>query len=186
MDFETKPTGAGHTYVIDMLAAWRGVHKHHPTRPKASGIVDSDANSEKIQFNDGDGNVKSAKCFCYRKPPSLIPILRAGFKIPTTLETLYQPDRWESAYRSGHLVLRDKNKTLPEEIKRQLLNEEVRLADVIQDEWELYALYDFDYQQKVPTARTVLNLPEGQARVALENFRITLGESLHYLGLIDD
>lgn len=186
VDFETKTMGAGHKYVIDMLAAWRGVHKHHPDGPKSAGIVDSDANKEKSEFNAGDGNVKSAKCFCYGKPQSLIPVLRAGFKIPITLEALYQPNIWENANQSGHLVLRDKNKILSDGLKSQLLNEEISLADITEEAWELYALHDFHHEHKVSTAQRIARLPEAEAREQLENFRLTLGESLHYLGLIED
>lgn len=103
VDFETKLQGAGHNYVIDMLNGWRSQHKHHQNGPKAAGILDGDAAKAKSDWNAADGNINSAKAFCYPKPAHAIAALQAGFRLPVTLEVLYSADIWSWAEGRSHL-----------------------------------------------------------------------------------
>lgn len=184
VDIETKPFGAGHSYVIDMLSAWRSVHKHHPGRPKAVGILDDDASKERNEFNRAPDNVRSAKCFCYQIPQHIIPVRQAGFIIPVTLEALYLRTVWDEAREAGRLIPRDRTKIMDLSLQRGILDGDIQLQDVIEPEWEVYALFDFVSDQKVPQANRITNLEDPIATLQLAHVLPTLRAALEYLDLV--
>ena len=182
---ETKRDGAGHTYVIDMLLGWRSQHKHHPERPKAVGVVDSDAAQSKSDFNAQVDNIRSAKCFLYPTPPMLRQVRAAGFQVPATLEVLYPMEIWSQAQRQGHLSLREPLKVYPKGLANSILRGEARAEDSLNDEWALLVTHDFDPHQKIPTAQRLSRVNDDQGRILLANFEPVLRDALAYLGLLN-
>ncbi|MGH6652619.1 MAG: ATP-dependent nuclease [Sphingopyxis sp.] len=182
--FETKRDGAGHKYVIDMLIGWRSQHKHHPGGPKAAGVVDGDAASEKTVFNSQGDNVASAKCFMYQAPAALRPALAAGFRIPATLEALYPRQIWQDALQRGHLEARDPLKAFPKDLSRQILLGQADAAATINPLWAIFVEYDFDATRKIATARRICDGNDHVCRENLANFESVLRDALLYLSVI--
>ena len=96
IDIETQEDG-GHSYVIDMLLAWRSMAKHDQRLQRVAGIVDRDEEAAKAakEWNRVPRNIESAKCFRLPTPPHIRPVLQAGFRVPIVLETLYDREAWE-------------------------------------------------------------------------------------------
>lgn len=182
--FETKRDGAGHTYVIDMLAGWRSQHKHHQERPKAAGIVDGDASENRAAFNGEPSNILSAKCFQYPNPQVIHAALGSGFKIPATLEILYPLQVWTYALNRGHLVARDLVKVFPTSLTRRIIAGEAAPREGLDGDWAIFAEYDFSFERKIPTARRLCQQPDDECRATLANFEQILREVLSYLGVI--
>ncbi len=180
--FETKRSGGGHKYVIDMLLGWRAHHKHHAHNPKAVGIVDSDASLEKIDFNSQPDNIKSAKCFLFPAPASLRGALTAGFRVPITLEALYPANIWQNASRRGKLALRDQTKVCPPHLINNIIAGRITLEESLNAEWAIFVLNEFISQEKIPTANWICRMDDDACRANLLNFRPILQEALLFLG----
>ncbi|MBY5401046.1 ATP-dependent nuclease [Rhizobium leguminosarum] len=182
VSFATKRHGAGHSYVIDMLSGWRAHHKHHPDRPKAVGILDRDAVGERDEFNKQPDNTKSAKCFCFPNPALLHEPLRRGFKIPVTLESLYPEPIWRDSLARGHLEKRDPVKTYPPQVTAQIIFEEIKAGEVLQEPWDIFVSYQFENDHKVSTARRICAKPDAECSAVLTGFKSTLVDALRFLG----
>jgi len=182
--FETKHDGAGHHYVIDMLMGWRSQHKHHPDRPKAVGIVDSDANAEKKAFNDEPDNIRSAKCFSYPKPALLHGALNAGFRVPVTLEVLYPHAVWVDALAKGYLTPRDRLKVYPTALINAILSGAAQPGDGLEEAWAIFVSYDFRSDVKIAAAQELARQGDAVCAETLANFRPILTQALTFLGVI--
>lgn len=182
--FETKESGAGHSYVIDMLVGWRSHHKHHPELPKSAGIVDSDARNLKNDFNRQPDNTKSAKCFCYPHPQEFNILLHRGFNVPITLECLYPKEVWIEALRRGDLKERDTSEVYPKTLINQILKGEVNSSDHIDKEWEIYVNHDFSNHAKIQTARRICRKDDAECYELLKHYRGIISSILEYLELV--
>ena len=184
VQFVTKREGGGHNYVIDLLVGWRSQHKHHPDRPKAAGIVDSDADEARKAFNNAPANTQSAKCFVYPKPEILRNAHRARFKIPATLETLYPLELWRNARARGALQARDLLKVYPTELAQRILAGNAEPREGLNEDWAILAEYDFAPERKIPTARWICQRPENECRILLANYEQVLRDTMDFLGVI--
>ncbi|WP_139372211.1 hypothetical protein [Pseudomonas fluorescens] len=182
---ETKSYGGGHSYVVDMLSAWRHVHKHHADRPKAAGLVDGDADGKdaKNQWNKGKDNCLSAKCFILNPPAFARPIKSSGFLIPIVLETLYPRKIWEDELNGGNLETFDYYGVLHEDKKRELAeNKDVSVDDLIDESWSIYIKYKFAKNRKVPIAKKITTgSNEELIRKNLVLFEVVVNELITYL-----
>lgn len=183
--FETKRTGAGHGYVIDMLNGWRSQHKHHPDRPKAAGIVDGDAGQAKKDFNKLSDNVKSAKCFVYPAPANLRAARAAHFDVHASLETLYPRAIWNNAAQRGRLARRSLVKICHPDLVNRIISGEATLEDELHPDWAYLVTHDFLTEHKIPTADRICRQRDEQCRTTLANFEPLLSETLAFLGLGD-
>lgn len=181
--FETKRTGAGHSYVIDLLIGWRSQHKHHPTRPKAAGIVDGDAGEAQKEFNKLPDNVKSAKCFAYPAPANLRAARAAHFKVYASLETLYPEDVWVEAKRKNHLIRRDLAKVCPPDLINRIILGETKIDEMLDPAWAYLVKEDFASEYKISTAERLCRQTDDQCRVNLANFEPLIKNVLDFLGI---
>jgi len=182
VDFETKLAGGGHGYVIDMLNGWRSYHKHHTDGPKAAGLLDWDAASDRNEWNGAAGNTASAKCFCYPKPEHAIAAIKAGFRLPVTLEILYPAHVWEWAAKAGHLVDRERGRVFPVELVEKVLRGEAGDYQV-DEQYKIYVTKAFDNDNKIKAAKFVAGLSD---KVLIKDFGAIgklLEEVFAYLGL---
>lgn len=177
----TKDSGAGHAYVQDMLSAWRHTHKHNPDRPKSAGVVDADGPGKAVRndWNAGDGNCLSAKCFILPVPTHIRPIKSAGFKIPVVLESLYPREVWQNEYSRGGLVKYDPTKILSESQMKRVLTEAITADDLLQEDWWSLYMHKFLNRRKISLAQELVsrNNPEE----ILAEFRPLINEVVHYL-----
>lgn len=183
IDLVTKTTGAGHSYVIDMLMGWRAYHKHHPTGPRAAGLLDSDAGAERKKWNQHSDNIASAKCFLYPKPPHAIEALSAGFKIAVTLEVLYDIDIWKWAQRKGYLEPRVLADVFPKDMTEKILRGEDPSGVAIDQSYAIYVTNNFCYDKKITVANHVAGLNEDRFKQQFSGLAKELGEIIRYLGL---
>lgn len=183
IDFQTKRSGAGHGYVLDMLVGWRSQHKHHPDRPRAVGILDGDAKTQKNLFNSNSDNIQSAKCFCYPKPKHIIDALSAGFKPPVDLESLYSREIWDWAEANDHLEARQLKDIYPGQLTERILVGTAQPNEGLDDSWSVYVRSKFKSESKIACARYIASLSDEEARVELAHFEPLLGDILTYLGL---
>ncbi|MCC5611721.1 ATP-binding protein, partial [Nostoc sp. CHAB 5834] len=181
--FETKRAGAGHTYVIDMLVGWRSQHKHHPTRPKAVGIVDGDAAQPKDEFNKQPDNVKSAKCFVYPMPHQVRAARAAHFDVYASLETLYPQEVWTVAHTKKHLVRRDPGKVCHPILVNKILLAETTFDEHLDAAWSYLVKDDFNPDHKIVTAQRVCRQPDAECAVTLANFQPLLQQVLQFLDI---
>ncbi|MFC4349899.1 ATP-dependent endonuclease [Kordiimonas lipolytica] len=150
VSIETKSPGGGHSYVIDHLTGWRSVQKHNPGLPKAVGVLDKDqpGASAKKTWNSEPNNTQSCKCFCYDTPTHIIPVLRANWQLPITLETLYPKSIWEYALARHYLEPRKLIEILPDNITEDLINENKTAEDYMDKDWEIFVKYKFKEKGK--------------------------------------
>ncbi len=179
--FDTKPEGAGHSYVLDMLSAWRNRQKHHPEMNKAAGIVDGDANTDKEDFNKIPDNIKSAKCFCYPKARPIKGALAKGFKVVNDLESIYPPEIWEWANVNGWLECRNKLDVYPKTAINDLLDRNPPQEDLIDDGWAVYVECKFKYDKKITCARQIAKKTDDEVKKILVELQPFLKEVLQYL-----
>ncbi|SMF61173.1 ATP-dependent nuclease [Allosphingosinicella indica] len=184
VDIETKREGAGHSYVIDMLNGWRCQHKHHQDGPRAAGILDVDAIKTKNEWNAGVGNTASAKCFCYPKPDHAIAALRAGFRLPVTLEVLYSLDVWQWAEARGMLEDRLLADTYPAVMVEEILKGGAGNVEV-DEAYRMYVTRRFRAGTKVDVANHVARLAEARVRAEFDRLGALLGEVFDYLGVAE-
>lgn len=182
IDFETKAAGAGHSYVIDMLNAWRCHHKHQPDGPRAVGILDGDASAQKNEWNEGKGNVLSAKAFCYEKPAHVIAALRDGFRLPSTLEVMYPLDVWAWAEEEGMLEDRARAQIFPKDLVEQILRGEVSNVE-IDETYRYYVTQQFSTGSKIACAQYVAKLPDQRIISDFSRFGEMLKKVFDYLQL---
>lgn len=185
VDFQTKRSGAGHSYVIDMLVGWRSQHKHHTDRPKAVGIVDGDAEGQKNAFNRTPDNIKSAKCFCYPKPHHILGALQKGFKIPIDLEVLYGMETWNYADSKNHLEARDVLAVYPENSIRQMLTDGTQIDAKLDNAWRIYVLKKFKPDSKILIAKHIVGKNDAHFRTELTCLENLLKDVLNYLGILN-
>jgi len=184
VDVETKPKGAGHNYVKDMMMAWRSQHKHHPERPKAVGIVDSDdvGSCVRREWNRESDNIKSCKCFNYTTPTHIRAALSNGFKLPITLEVLYPKSIWEwSLHQEIYLVDRKLSDVIPSCIREHILREDITIDNILEDEWCIYIKYDYNPLKKKAIARHLISKPDDEVRVVLSAFEGLINDIISYL-----
>ncbi len=182
VDFETKRKGGGHSYVIDMLNGWRCQHKHDQNGPRAAGILDVDAVQLKNEWNAGSGNTASAKCFCYPKPNHAVAALKAGFRLPVTLEVLYSLDVWQWAEARGLLEDRLLADTYPAAMVEEILKGGAANVEV-DEAYRLYVTKQFRTGTKIDVANYVAGLEEALTRSEFERLGTLLGEVFDYLGV---
>lgn len=182
--FETKLSGGGDNYVIDMLSAWRSYHKHHKDKSRAVGILDGDARAKKSEFNSQENVVNSAKCFCYPKPAHILPAHRLGFDIPETLEVLYPVAVWNNATKfGGTLKDRTLGTILRPNLREAVLKGEKKLSDYHKESWWVFASKDFETGSKITTAQNLIKLSDDDAKEHFSEFESLLFDVLGYLGL---
>lgn len=177
----TKISGGGHSYVSDMLTAWRHAHKHHPERPKSAGLVDGDDVGKTVrrEWNSGDGNSNSAKCFELPVPACIRPIKHAGFKIPVVLETLYPQNIWAQEFDSGNLEAYPITKILNESQIERVLGEAIVVGDLYtHDWWGLYMNF-VTAGRKISLAREIAS--DRNARAMLQEFQPLVNDIVDYL-----
>ncbi|MEH7876598.1 AAA family ATPase [Rhizobium laguerreae] len=182
IDFETKRAGAGHSYVIDMLNAWRHQHKHHNEGPRAAGLLDGDAIHEKQSWNQADGNVDSAKAFCYPKPPHAIAALKDGFRLPVSLEILYPETVWEWAESRGMLEDRNRTGTYPAGMVEEILKGNRRDVE-LDGTYARYVTRQFATGTKVECANHVARQSEARILADFAGLGRLLGEVFDYLAV---
>ena len=155
IDVETRDSGGGYQFVIDMLRGWGAEAKHTPGTHKAAGLVDGDnrAKEEAGRWNGTGRNVLYAKCFRLRAPNHIVPALERGFRIPIVLETLYDREAWEWANQRGHLTNRKLSLVLPEQLNNRILDEETTLGENLDPAWEIFVRQEFKQEGKKPMSR---------------------------------
>lgn len=180
---ETKESGAGHNYVLDMLAHWRARHKHHTDDSKALGIVDEDASKGRTQWNQVPGNTSSAKCFVWPRPPQFIGIDRTSFNISLSLEVLYPEDIWKSAYNQDWLEER-----MPTEIfKKEVLNEMISAGQPmngrIPENAPLFLTHNVKSDRKIQIARMVARKADAYFKESMPYMDDFLEDLMEYLDI---
>jgi hypothetical protein len=180
---QTLPSGAGHSYVSDMLQAWYCTEKHQGGGRRAAGLVDGDDPGLALRrsWNSVDGHTRYCKCFELPKPPHLIECHRRGFSIPATLEEIYPPAEWRRALAAGDLERRDLTSVLDKERANQLFRGEVDLADLAQADAELYVLHRFRSEAKIPSARRLARQEDQAFAADFDPLRRLVEDILSYL-----
>lgn len=183
IDVETKTGGAGHNYVIDMLASWRSKAKHHQELPKAAGLLDLDPEARKAvnDWNRVNENVISAKCFKLPTPPHIRPILAAGFCLPVVLESLYDRDIWTWAEQHGHLKYRKILEVIPADLGDDILKGQTHLDDHLPEEWSIYVKYQFLNESKIAVARHLSKKEDAEFRERFQFIEELVSSIVSYL-----
>ena len=133
------------------------------------GLVDQDLEAKKAasEWNKLPDNVKSAKCFKLPTPPHLVPVLRAGFRVPIVLETIYNREAWDWADENGHLTNRDFQKVLKPDLNNRIIAEETTLDEHLGEEWAIFVKKEFAQVGKGPMARHFFQKDDEEFRSAL-------------------
>lgn len=127
----------------DRPCAYRTKHLPASSRTNAVGIVDNDAEGigAESRFVSDGGNWNHVSLLKLATPAHLMPAQQLGLSIPVTLEELWPLSIWEHAEREGWLANRQKTGILSEALVNRLAVEDIKLSDLIDDEWRIY--YDF-------------------------------------------
>ena len=182
IDVETKDS-AGINYVVDMLLAWRNTAKHNPNLPRVAGLVDQDEEAKKAasEWNKISDNLKSAKCFKLPTPPHLFPVLRAEFRVPIVLETIYSREAWEWADGRGYLTNRSFHKVLKPDLNNSIVAQETTLDQHLEDEWAIFVKKEFVQAGKGRMAQHFFQKTDNEFRVALPFLESLVTEIVAYL-----
>ena len=136
------PTRAGANYVTNMLRSWEYRTKHRPLadRSHAVGIVDDDDEGRRAsrRFEDEGVNWRQVSLITLDTPAHLLPAKELGIDISVTLEELWPVAIWNHAEAEGWLVDRPKGATLSEELVDRLVVEDLKLSELIHDDWRIY------------------------------------------------
>lgn len=156
-DIETLESGAGHSYVGDMLRAWYCVQKHRGARPRAVGLLDADdpGNALRREWNSTDGHADVCKCFVWTKPPHVVRAYGRGLRIPLTLEELYPVGSWEQGEQEGLLEDRALHSILPTNELEAILAGRRVFDDLLEDDYRIYARKKFRQEGKAIMARRI-------------------------------
>lgn len=156
-DVETLPTGAGHSYVGDMLKAWYCTQKHRGGRPRAVGLLDNDSPGNELRksWNAVAAQAEVCRCFVWALPPSIIAARQSHVNIPATLEELYPLQVWQQAEVDGHLEDRKLDEILPSSVINQIVRGERNIVDVMRPEFETIGLKKFAQAGKAAAANRV-------------------------------
>ncbi len=182
INVETRDS-AGINYVVDMLLSWRSMAKHDHDLARAAGLLDRDDEARKAatDWNRVPKNLESAKCFKLPMPPHLIPVLRAGFRVPIVLETLYDREAWEWADQHGHLTNREKQNVIPSELGNRIFDGDAALEDHLEDDWAIFVQRDFLQAGKRPMARHFARKSDDEFRQRLPYLEPLVAEIVAYL-----
>jgi energy-coupling factor transporter ATP-binding protein EcfA2 len=186
--FETRNGGAGDSYVVDMLAAWRNLHKHDSTKPKCAGILDRDLSNgsvvDKVRtWNEVPGNTSSAKLFYLKKPAHVLGIFKAGMSIPIVLETLYPIAVWRYAEKKGYLEdVQDVSLRFSRSAVNAALIKGASPLTTLNDDQKLLVLNQVNALKKVLLATYVTTGDEELVLERLHDVKSSLEQALVYLG----
>ena len=180
---ETKDSGGGWLYVIDMLIGWRHVAKHDLEKPRAAGIVDKgdDEKNACNKYNDAIGNTDSAKCFMLTPSPHIHGVFQNRFNIPVDLESLYDREAWEWADEKGFLEKRKLQPVLPEDTSERIINNETTLDQVLNKDWAIFVRRKFSQDGKMAMARYFHNMEDDKFRNRMCCLEPLVQEILAYL-----
>ena len=183
IDIETKNSGGGHGYVIDMLKGWRSVAKHRPDMPRAAGLVDQDKDAllSMNSWNKVPSNIESAKCFKLPTPPHLYPAFEAGFSVPVVLESLYDREAWYWADQQGFLEAQDLMMTVPAALSQSIIAGEENLDDHVDNAWAVYVKRKVEQPGKGPLARHFCGRNDDEFRARLGCLQGLVGSIVDYL-----
>jgi energy-coupling factor transporter ATP-binding protein EcfA2 len=186
------PRRAGANYVANMLRSWEYGTKHRPLadRTKAVGIVDNDSEGRdaRKRFDQEHVDWKHVSLITPETPVHLLPAMELGIEISTTLEEMWPVEIWNVAEAEGWLFDRPKIDALSEGLLKRLVDEDLKLSELIEDEWRIY--YNrcvnpaLELQAKSKWATYATTMPKATLeRVASEHLAL-LDRSLAKLGAI--
>ena len=136
------PQRAGANYVANMLRSWEFRTKHLDLgeRRSAVGIVDCDfAGLDALgRFEAEACKWKHVSLLKLETPDHLQAACDLGVALPVTLEELWPAVVWQRAQDQGWLVERPRKGLLSEGLLARMVNEDLRLSDVIDDDWRIY------------------------------------------------
>lgn len=141
--------GAGSSYVIAMIDAWRSLSRNPESMYRAAGILDYDRSPPN---NEGYGNAHNndtewAQFFKLKEqkywPDHMLLIDKAGFIVPVDLEIYYDVKTWEDAKDRGFLVPRNLRDAMGEKLEDAILFNRTTLEAVIHDDWRIYVEHRF-------------------------------------------
>lgn len=183
IDVETKDSGGGWTYVVDMLRGWRSVAKHNGAMGRAAGIVDGDedAISARRKWNQVNSNVVSAKCFQLPYPGHMHPALDAGFRIPADLELLYDREAWEWAEENQLLEARKLSKFIPTIVNEQIIEGTSTLDDSLGEEWSIFVKNRFTQRGKLSMAEHFSEMDDEEFRERMSCLEALVTDMVDYL-----
>lgn len=162
----SKKHSGGAEYVISMLMSWKSYAKHEAKKVRVAGLLDQDAKDKKNEWNRVEENIKFAKCFCLPVPCHILPMIKAKFKVSVDLETLYGLSHWEEAKRSGYLIERSNDNTIPNNIVQEIKTKRTTLEDILEREsefspdWLTILLYRFDPYSKTAMAKRIIDMSD--------------------------
>lgn len=136
------PTRAGANYVTNMLRSWEYRMKHIPTadRRRAAGIVDADSEGVAAakRFEEDTRGRNYVEVVAIRAPEHLVGAVELGIEIPICFEELWPKDAWDDALRRRWLADRPKKGLIGARLTERLAEDDVRLSDLIEDDWKIY------------------------------------------------
>ncbi|WP_183254125.1 AAA family ATPase [Brevundimonas basaltis] len=136
------PQRAGANYVANMLRSWEFRTKHLDLRERRSavGIVDCDfAGLDAVgRFEAEAIKWKHVSLLKLETPDHLQAACDLGVALPVTLEELWPAAVWQRAQEQGWLVQRPRKGLLSEDLLARMVDEDLRLSDVVENDWRIY------------------------------------------------
>lgn len=185
------PIRAGANYVTNMLRSWEYRTRHLPVvdRRKAVGIVDGDAEGAGAaeRFDGETVNWRHVAVVKLGPPPHLVEAAGLGLSIPATLEEYWPRQVWDHAESKGWLVDRPKAGTLSEGLVDRLADENLRLGDLLNDDWRIYyercVNGDIDAHVKTAWSAYIVKRPVAQLEPMAGPLLTVLDDALGRLGI---
>lgn len=116
-----------------------------------------------------------------KAPKKLHKAFSSGFKIPITLEVMYPKVIWEWSKNRDHLEERSKINIYPSTLIDEILSGEKDPTDVLDEEWELYAKYDFPNDRKIAVATHLSKKTDQEFRELMADFEGITNDIVAYL-----
>ena len=180
---ETKSSGGGYRYVIDMLSSWCYEAKHGTELPRCAGLVDADKDAVKHQkeFNAEPNRIKYAKCFRLPETRNVRKARAAGFKIETDLELMYDRKVWEWARKNDKLEERELGNVIRADLAQKILLGDTELREHLSEDWSVFVLNRFTQPAKAQIARHICQWEPEKFRRRMTNFQPLMEEIVEYL-----
>ncbi|EOU1295275.1 ATP-dependent endonuclease [Cronobacter sakazakii] len=167
IDFQTLDYGGGTNYVCDMLTAYFHMHKHHPSRHRAIGVVDPDKDGDICKNNiselikkSGNNHNSSIKCIFLKLSDDIVTARKDGFSLPGVLEDNYPLWIWQEEHKNGKLLPRNVSDVIADERLNSLITSATTLDDILTDKpYILKVKYMIAPDRKMALANKLANIP---------------------------
>lgn len=180
------PGRGGYEFVKHRIIAWHYLQLHKRDQIlRAAGIFDADPGGKTARRETlaalGAHNGTHVHVYVPRRPQTLTALAGRGYRIDTTLESLYPDEVWREAAERGWLTYRSDARTIDQERLIEALAERRDLFGGLSDDEKRRVTMVFKEENKVDCARFITRHGNARCEQLLAELRTDLDRWLRQL-----